>query len=548
MKNIKLIINNLLISRFPKIYLLKSYLKYLIRYKNKFTNQLNNNLTNLNKFNSHHSIFIPLIETSHYQVHQILILAKSLEIRGVKITVLICDSFLKACELKSVKTKNFKNACIKCHFNQKYLIKHYDLNFIKYSTLFSNKELLKIKKLANKIYEKNNFNFLYENQNISPAINDSVNRYYYGGEPENEVERKKIYTEHLNTYILGIESSKKIRKKIDPNIILNNMAVYSSWSPFYDYFRKHDKVNCHTITLTQFNYNSLIVNVDELVLSNKRFLDFKKLRKDKLTTVEFNELSNFINKRKSGDSEIFKDLKFFKKTSKNLLDSLKIDSSKNNIFLFSNIFWDVGQANYSSIYDGIIHWVLDTISILSNDPNSHLYIKLHPGEVFDSAKSIKGMRDYIFERFPKLPRNITLIYPEMKISPYELFPYIDIGVVYNGTIGLEMALDNIPVIITGQSPYGRLNIVNEPTNRDEYTNMLRKNNLIIGKKFEIQLVAYFYFIKTNLPWNLTKSVYNNDFNGFEFDSLSDLSIGKNKYLDHLCNYILNPKTTNIDNW
>jgi len=217
--------------------------------------------------------------------------------------------------------------------------------------------------------------------------------------------------------------------------------------------------------------------------------------------------------------------------------------------LFSNIFWDIGISDCDSIYNSIIDWVLDSIRIVSLNTSCHLYVKLHPGETFDTAKSIKGVREYIFEKYPILPKNITIITPELKINTYDLFPFINTTIVFNGTIGLESLFKNIPVIITGEAPYGNLNLVNEPKNVSEYEQMLiGSKKLITPKRDTLELFAYFYFIKTCMPWNLTESAYADNFKGFTFDSLEDILQGKDKYLDHLCNCILKPDETIIESW
>ena len=51
-----------------------------------------------------------------------------------------------------------------------------------------------------------------------------------------------------------------------------------------------------------------------------------------------------------------------------------------------------------------------------------------------------------------------------------------------------------------------------------------------------------------IPFNLTKQVYADNFDGFMIKSLDDLILGKNKYLDHLCNCILDSKNTIIEGW
>ena len=78
--------------------------------------------------------------------------------------------------------------------------------------------------------------------------------------------------------------------------------------------------------------------------------------------------------------------------------------------------------------------------------------------------------------------------------------------------------------------------------------LIGSKKLIIPKRVTLELFAYFYFIKTCIPWNLTENSYADDFNGFEFDSLEDILPNKNKYLDHLCNCILEPNETIIESW
>src|SRR6185312_10641542 len=45
-------------------------------------------------------VLVPLIETSHYQYLQVLILAKALQMRGAHVRVLICGQSLEGCEIK----------------------------------------------------------------------------------------------------------------------------------------------------------------------------------------------------------------------------------------------------------------------------------------------------------------------------------------------------------------------------------------------------------------------------------------------------------------
>ena len=200
------------------------------------------------------------------------------------------------------------------------------------------------------------------------------------------------------------------------------------------------------------------------------------------------------------------------------------------------------MSETGQLFDSVINFVLQTIEIVKDRKDTHLYIKTHPGEKFDSAPSLKTIEDFIYEKYDKLPDNITLILPKHKISPYDLFPYVDLGLVYNSTIGLEMLLCGIPIVITAKSPYGRLGFAHEPSTIEEYKKILSGEiPTIIHNKDDVEMFAYFYFIKFCIPWNMTERAYFDDFKGYTFKSLDDILPDKDKYLDHLCECILEDK-------
>ena len=545
MINIKLYINKFFL-KIPFLYKYIMYFKFSF-FKDKLIKQLKfkSSVPSIPKIKKR--ILVPAIETSHYQYHQILIVAKAMKLRGADVKVLVCDSFLKGCEIKNSKNSKNVDVCSTCKFNQKYILDNYGLDIILLSSIFSNDDLEFIKKTSVNLLvkEKKYFN----NFDLTRLVNESVTRHYYGSNPKSKEENDDITYNHLFTAVASYMAAKKINDSFKPNIIFNSMNVYSSWEPYYTYFSSVPNVDVFILSITAFNYNSVILNQMDLYNSTSRFYDYLDSRLNKnLTEIEREELFSFINKRKNGDSKIFLDQKYYQRNTK-IEETLQLDTKKKNIFLFSNIYWDVGISESGCLYDNVIDWILDTIDIVSKIKNTHLYIKIHPAEDFDSSSSLKGVKDFIYEKHPILPNHISLITPDMKINPTELFPLIDSAILFNGTLGLEALFENIPVIITGKAPYSNLNLVNQPINKMEYLNMLNGSmNLINPKKEDYELFAYFYFIKTCIPWNLTKSAYSDNFKGFTFDSLEDILPGNNKYLDHLCNCILKPEDTTVESW
>lgn len=154
-------------------------------------------------------------------------------------------------------------------------------------------------------------------------------------------------------------------------------------------------------------------------------------------------------------------------------------------------------------------------------------------------ESRETVLDYINKTYDSLPENIKIIPPDTTISPYSLLPFIDIGIVYNGTIGLEMAMNNIPILVTGCTHYADKGFTYNISNREEYSQKISENLKPLKNQQQLaKIYAYFYFIKSFIPNPL---VYYNDFRdvGWKITKLEELQPGRNKVLDHICDYIVN---------
>jgi len=542
-KKIKIKINQVLMQ-FPFLLWVKLKVKFVCKLKKVLEKQLRPiNASYLSRpAEKLKRILLPQIETSHYQYYQMFILAKALQLRGAEVKILLCGSRLDGCEIKSVKNIKFMDPCIYCRFNHKHIVSMYGIDILRLSELISQTKVKYFSEIAASIVENYPSNFSFNDINIIPMVDESVIRHYYGFVPSGGEDLKEVRKKHLVSSMIGIEAARNIDKVFSPDVVLNNMFAYSVTEPYHKYFGKKGHTELFSVSITPYNYYSVVLNIMELYKSPDRYLQYLEGRGNKrLTCEEKLELQDFVGMRLRGESDVFREYDCF--ASKSNIDKiLGIDATKRNVFLFSSVFWDVGMSDSGRLFHDVINWVLQTIEILKNQDYIHLYIKPHPAEKYDSSASLKGVADYIYDKYPVLPNNVTLILPEMKIKPYELFPYIDLGVVYNGTLGLEMLLYDVQIVITGKAPYGGLGFAHEPLTLEEYRKiLLGEINPIIPDKGEVELFAYFYFIKTQIPWTLTKRAYADDFKGYTFDSLEDILPGKNKYLDHICDCILKDK-------
>lgn len=524
------------------------YLKYLIfsfyNYffiRRKLFHQLKKKVNYKNKSNNKKKILIPLIETNHYQSFHLLIIAKALVLRGFNVRVLICDGFLSGCEIKSFVNRKDKNPCFICKNNIKNILPLFELDYIKFDELIDKNDLKKINQISNFYLRGKNKKLLFKNFDFTQTVQDSLIRYYYGN--TFFYNYKNVKLDHSKTAITSFIIAEKLHKLWKPDIILNNMYAYSAWEPLFKFYE--NKCRVLSLNLSPLNSKSIYFNMFDLLVSDLRFKKYLKIRKNKkLNLKEERSLNNYLKKRRLGITEDMKKNSIFLDKNKHFdnlvsnLDKLK-KQNKKIIFLFTNVYWDIGLSDQGGLYKDVVSWTIDTIKILSQSNNLHIFIKTHPAEINKSAPSITSLEDVIRKKLKKIPENVTFIKPSYKINAYKLSKKIDLGVIFTGTLGIEMILLGVPIIAVGSVPYGKLNFAIIPKNKKEYKHQLliKKNAKPVIKSKMLKIYSYFYFIKSSIPWNLTPYAQGQRFNGFKFESLDEIYPNRNKYLDHICNCI-----------
>jgi hypothetical protein len=546
----KIISTNFYLSKLYTIY------KYFFFIRGNLKSKLNDKNIKFEKQNKKIIIFT-LIETSHPVNFLLMLIAKILQIRGYKILTLICDSFLDGCEIKSIKNSRDPNPCFNCKFNQSKIFQHFKIPTIKLSEFNSSEINLLVQKGLKK-FQNNNYKFKDKNKYnyLNTHIKDSVTRYFYGNlyEEKYKIKVKEISLKHCKTALYIHEICRKIDKKFKPKAVVSSMSVYSSWYPIFHYFKNNGN-RFKQFSLTQFNLSAFFFNEYQLYPSLKRYKKFLKSRKNKnLTKNENLILSKFLNKRFKGSSKIFINDEYFNKkykTLKEIGNLLKIDKKKKNIFLFTNVFWDVAVADRGLVFNSVLDWLFYTIDLLKDNENFHIYIKPHPSE-FTSSESLIGIEEIIKLRFKEKISNLTFVKSEFKIKPYDLKPFIDLAVVFNGTLNIEFMHQKIPVISCGLSPTYGMKLTQEITTVFKYKKILIAKNFdyskfIVKNNEKLKTFSYFYFIKNSIPWPYTSKVWGENFKGYNFYSLEKLNYKKN-ILHHFSKCISKEGKFVPENW
>lgn len=137
--------------------------------------------------------------------------------------------------------------------------------------------------------------------------------------------------------------------------------------------------------------------------------------------------------------------------------------------LATNVLGDSLTLGRQVFSQNMADWIARTVQYFSGCPSVQLVVRVHPGEMLTHGPS---MVDVVHQVLPHLPEHIHLIGPKEKVNTYDLIDVADLGLVYTTTVGMEMAMNGLPVIVTGQTHYRGRGFTLDPDTWVTYFKML----------------------------------------------------------------------------
>jgi len=139
------------------------------------------------------------------------------------------------------------------------------------------------------------------------------------------------------------------------------------------------------------------------------------------------------------------------------------------VLLAANVIGDsltLGRQVFSA---SMTEWLQRTVSYFAGRPDVQLLVRIHPGERYTKGPSVA---DVLRQAVPELPDHIRLVAAGDPINTYDLIEIADLGLVYTTTVGMEMAMSGVPVIVAGQTHYRGKGFTFDPNSWQAYWEML----------------------------------------------------------------------------
>jgi hypothetical protein len=389
------------------------------------------------------------------------------------------------------------------------ILNRYD-SYIKYSEIIDVSKLAEIPELANRMIETGDFRYL--DVDLKEYVESSVIKAYRSakGLAENETSYKDIFKICTENSIISILAAEGADKLYAPDRVVTSHGIYSTYGPFYKYFKVRDR------SVSVWGYNPYSYGTVQLsntgIVSSKTDDGFFNTSKDTISDSVASKYADIIMQKRfncDSDDHLFFGGKVMQ--DEELENLIAIKSNGKKVFaLFTNVLWDDSMVGIDTIFSSAVEWIIETINYFMNQSDKLLIVRAHPDEMFSGTRvTVNDLIESQLNVDIKNIESIIFIPSEVRLSSYSLFSYIDAGIVYNGTIGLEMLYKKIPVIIAARAPYSGKGLTYDIQDLGEYYKLIEDIGLATNTKFTQEDVLakfiYYTFILHGIPLKAFKS-------------------------------------------
>ena len=139
--------------------------------------------------------------------------------------------------------------------------------------------------------------------------------------------------------------------------------------------------------------------------------------------------------------------------------------------LAANVIGDSLTLGRQMFSKNMTEWLERTVQYIAERSDLQLVVRIHPGERYTKGPSVA---EIVKQALPAIPENIRLIGADEQINTYDLVEIADLGLVYTTTVGLEMAMSGVPVVVIGQTHYREKGFTLDPRSWDDYFSLLER--------------------------------------------------------------------------
>jgi len=405
-------------------------------------------------------VFLPLVHSHGRTFFIVAALAHAFRCRGYRPIIGVCDSFLPLC-LRKYKNPDTSGSCVNCHHETKTHLDAFGFEPAYFESYLPEDYVMPTPE------EASPGSYEYRGVDVSNYALATTRRFLRKYTVDfTDADDRSVYNRFLAAGIGLVDATHAIIDEHDIATTIGFHAPYVYGGTIMATSRERE--------IPTFNQEGGFLREGTLMFGNMAVGDGIALYSAE--GVLENKLSKPLSET---DEEMADEYMLGWRTGANARDihqytesatrSLDINTDNPTVGLFSNLLWDSSLIGTDLLFEDPFEWVNETIEFCAAEGVT-LVVKPHPAE--SHVGTNEPIEAAIRDHFDSLPDNVVLLSADTDVDPYRLANQLDAGIVYNSTLGLEMAYDSIPVIVAGETHYRDCGFTFDPDTRDEYFSIL----------------------------------------------------------------------------
>ena len=193
--------------------------------------------------------------------------------------------------------------------------------------------------------------------------------------------------------------------------------------------------------------------------------------------------------------------------AKSAAERLDLDLRRPVALLCTNVVGDSLALNRQIFTSGMAEWLTVTAKYFEALDRAQLVVRVHPGEMLGAGHP---STEIVRTALPVMPSDVKLVGPDSDINTYDLIQLADLGLVYTSTVGLEMSMAGIPVVVAGDTHYRGKGFTTDPRSVEDYLAVVKRalnssaERLSADQRELAARYAYRFFFEYpfSFPWHL----------------------------------------------
>lgn len=478
------------------------------------------------------------------------LLAVALTLRGAEVHLLLCDAFLPACMLATLRKPEHHARfvtegpqaylCRRCWAEGQAVFEPLGLAIHRYGQLIVAAEGVEASTLAGTIPAADIPAFRLDDLAVGEHALAGALRYFARGDLQNEPDGDPVLRRYLQASILTTRAAQRLLAQVDfaaacfhhgiyvPQGLIGEVARQrgvriANWNTAY---RKQCFIFSHGDTYHHTLMSEPVAAWEDLPWTP----EMERQTMDYLVSRWYgtNDWVWFHEHPQDDLGEI--------------VAELGLDMDKPIIGLLTNVMWDAQLHYPANAFPNMLDWVLRTIAYFAGRPDLQLVIRIHPAEIRGTVPSRQKIADEIACAFPNLPPNIFVIPPESQISTYAVMLKCDTAIIYGTKTGVELTSFGIPVIVAGEAWIRNKGVTMDAPDAETYFQMLDRlplqTRLDEATTQRARKYAYHFFFRRMIPVSTMEPLAGWPPLRVHLTSLAALQPGADPGLDVICDGIL----------